>query len=678
MGHPKPLPAFRNPKPFVFTVLTTGSPENFALPLISGGTYNFTVDWGDGTAVDTITAWNQAETTHTYASAGTQTITIRGTIRGWYCYLHASAIKLREIKSWGPLRIAAPVVGLYGQLAFHGCTGMTVTATDILDMHGTTSFNQTFRNCDLLTTVPSMNDWDMSNVTSLYACFYSDLAVSTFNQNIGDWDVSTTIDMRYIFGNCKQFNQNLGKWNTTKATDMSSMFIGCSVFNNGGSSDIGSWDTANVTTMTALFAGCTVFNQPVGNWNVSKVTSFLGMFMACSAFNQNLSGWNTESATNFQNMFQSAVAFNNGGDSGINNWNTANVTTMSYMFGDGLGLAFMAFNQPVGSWNISKNESMYAMFYRNSAFNQNIGSWDVSKVTDMRYTFCNSVFNNGGSSTIGNWVTSAVTSFFSTFNLCPFNQNIGGWDTSSVTDMSGMFGGNTVFNQNIGGWDTSKVASFASMFQGATSFNQNLGSNFVTSVATSLSSMFGGATAFNNGGSSDIGSWDTANVTTMYYLFGATAFNQNISGWDTSKNTTMWAMFYLCPFNQDISGWDVSKVTDMQYTFCNNTVFNQDIGGWDTGSVTTMFSMLAGATAFNQDISGWDIVDVTDMSNFLGATSFSTTNYDLLLVAWEAQSVKNGVVFGVGSTKYSAGAPATAHAALIADHSWSITDGGPV
>ena len=45
------------------------------LPLESSGTYNFVVDWGDGNT-DTITAWNQAETLHTYASSGTYTITI--------------------------------------------------------------------------------------------------------------------------------------------------------------------------------------------------------------------------------------------------------------------------------------------------------------------------------------------------------------------------------------------------------------------------------------------------------------------------------------------------------------------------------------------------------------------------------------------------------------------------
>ena len=38
-----------------------------------------------------------------------------------------------------------------------------------------------------------------------------------------------------------------------------------------------------------------------------------------------------------------------------------------------------------------------------------------------------------------------------------FNQDIGDWDTSNVTDMSRVFAGASVFNQDIGDWDTSAV-----------------------------------------------------------------------------------------------------------------------------------------------------------------------------------------------------------------------------
>ncbi len=41
-----------------------------------------------------------------------------------------------------------------------------------------------------------------------------------------------------------------------------------------------------------------------------------------------------------------------------------------------------------------------------------------------------------------------------------FNQNIGGWNTSSVTNMGDIFNNARVFNQNIGGWNTSNVTEY--------------------------------------------------------------------------------------------------------------------------------------------------------------------------------------------------------------------------
>jgi surface protein len=104
----------------------------------------------------------------------------------------------------------------------------------------------------------------------------------------------------------------------------------------------------------------------------------------------------------------------------------------------------------------------------------------------------------------------------------PFNNIV----TTLMTDMSSMFY-NTAFNQNIGSWDTSNVTNMYLMFNYARAFNQNIGS-WNTSKVTTMKQMFHVATAFNQ----NIGSWDTSNVLNMQQMFNyATAFNQNISGW---------------------------------------------------------------------------------------------------------------------------------------------------
>ena len=77
-----------------------------------------------------------------------------------------------------------------------------------------------------------------------------------------------------------------------------------------------------------------------------------------------------------------------------------------------------------------------------------MNSWCVGNVTDMSYLF---------------------------YYMYPaFNEDISGWDTSSVIHMSNMFQGATSFNQDVSEWDISNVTDMTYMFDGATSFNQDL------------------------------------------------------------------------------------------------------------------------------------------------------------------------------------------------------------
>ena len=107
-----------------------------------------------------------------------------------------------------------------------------------------------------------------------------------------------------------------------------------------------------------------------------------------------------------------------------------------------------------------------------------------------------------------NLCTSKVTNMANLFsgNRTTFNQNIDFWDTSNVTDMSGMFYFNNAFNQPIGNWDVSNVKITSRMFAERRSFNQPLGN------------------------------WDVSNVVTMSHMFNtASSFNQDINSWDTSS-----------------------------------------------------------------------------------------------------------------------------------------------
>jgi hypothetical protein len=117
------------------------------LPLVEGGTYSFTVEWGDGNS-DAITSWDQSETTHTYASGGTYEVFISGTIEGWSFEVQANsanAQKLTQINKWGPLKLGN--VGGY----FENCSNLSyILSQAALDLTGVTDLSKMFRGCNSL------------------------------------------------------------------------------------------------------------------------------------------------------------------------------------------------------------------------------------------------------------------------------------------------------------------------------------------------------------------------------------------------------------------------------------------------------------------------------------------------------------------------------------------------
>ena len=612
---------------WVTTNTSTGSSnsDQVKLPLDSAGTYDFTVYWGDGSN-DTITTWDQSETTHTYASSGTYEVHITGTATGFRFNDTGDKLKITGISQWGDLNLGN--AGYY----FQGCSNFGITATDILDLTGTTTMASAFR-ASGISTVPNMDDWNMSGVTNMADVF---LGANAFNQDIGSWDVSNVTNMQSMFAGADAFNQDIGGWDTSSVTNMKYMFYNGYGHISSFNQDIGSWVVSSVTDMENMFGYSSSFNQDIGSWNTSSVTNMKWMFQNNVVFDQDIGDWNTSSVTDMSQMFKDASSFNQD----IGSWNTSSVTNMSQIFRG------TSFNQDIGSWNILNVSDMGAMFYDNTAFNQDISSWNTSGATNM-----------GG-------IFQGATSF---------NQNISSWNVSNVVNMAYVFYGATSFNQNIGSWNTSSVTDMSYIFCNASSFNQNIGT-WNTSNVTNMSRVFSGASLFDQ----NIGAWDTSNVINMEYVFyRAIAFDQDIGGWDTSSATSMSCMFNgASAFNQDISSWDTSGVTNMAYMFYTATGFDQDIGGWDTSSVTLIQSMFYGATSFDQDISSWNVSNVTDMTDMFSGVTLSTINYSNILISWSQLTLQNSVTFSGGSSKYYTGTAATARQSIIDDYSWTITDGG--
>ena len=203
-----------------------------------------------------------------------------------------------------------------------------------------------------------------------------------------------------------------------------------------------------------------------------------------------------------------------------------------------------------------------------------------------------------------------------------FDQDIGGWATSGVTDMEWMFGGASAFDQDLGWCVDDDVIPMARskhpvrvdvvrrraravlrvayvLTPAPTSFDGALGD---VSIRTAVRRADRAAAEATYG---HISTWDTSGVTDMLELFADSSFNEDISAWDTSGVTRMDGMFRgASAFNQDIGAWDTSGVTTMAGMFFMALVFDQDIGDWDTSGVTGMQYMFYYASAFDQDL-GW-------------------------------------------------------------------------
>mgnify|MGYP001182484922 CR=1 FL=1 len=205
---------------FVFDVDTTQSgvstSTQFKLPLSSRGelTTNAEVDWGDGTT-DTITAYNQAETTHTYSTSGIYTITITGTLESWYLNTSGDRLKIKEIKNWGN-GDGLNLKSIDGSF-FNGASNMTCIATDGPTI-STNSFSQIFRSASSI--VSGLKNWDISSVTSLTFAFYF---ASSFNEDLSNWDVSNVTNFSFCF-EVTSIDQSFAAWDMTSATSLTRMF----------------------------------------------------------------------------------------------------------------------------------------------------------------------------------------------------------------------------------------------------------------------------------------------------------------------------------------------------------------------------------------------------------------------------------------------------------------------
>ena len=400
---------------------------------VQGTGLNITVDWGDGTDVETVTTQFP---THTYAEAGTYEIRVSGTCQRWGYSSYSSVSTtsnyytytqyLTKVKQFGELNATR-----YG---FSWCENLTEVSGENLvtskTFENVTSMCNMFNSCSNLTSI-DVTCFDTSDVTDMSAMFYS--CTNLIDVDLSNFDTSNVVSMRTMFAYCKSLtNLDVSNFDVSKVGNMEFMFRNCEqlvTLNVDGfypkvsvkisgifeelksikTLDISKFNTENVTTMERMFKDCTSLEKIIlNNIKTSNVTNMSGMFNGCKQLK----------------------------DIELLNFDTSNVTHMGSMFRECNSLI----NIDVSNFNTSKVTSMASMFESCEKLDKiSLSNFNTSKVTDFSRMFmwCSNLKNVGVSDFDTCNAVDMTWMFYGCSNLT--SLDLSGFDTSKVTDMRMMF-----------------------------------------------------------------------------------------------------------------------------------------------------------------------------------------------------------------------------------------------
>ena len=279
------------PLELILTVKTdnvgTSNDDQFTLQVIEGAVaFNYDVEY-DGQTLTGLTD----DVTLTFPSGiGTYDIIISGIFPKLFLQQSPDKSKLIECKQWGNTGFSEPSA-IQSAFAYNNLL-TTVSATDVpvgsfLYLSGMFSF------CSSLVSIPNLNNWDVSNVTSMASMFRE---APNFNGNMSSWNTSNVTDMSYMLSNVPLFNGDISSWDVSSVTNFKWFLYNKPIWNN----DLSGWNVSGATNMERMFQSCPSFNSNISNWNVSGVTNMYIMFAFCTSFDQDLSSWQISQVTNLQ------------------------------------------------------------------------------------------------------------------------------------------------------------------------------------------------------------------------------------------------------------------------------------------------------------------------------------------------------------------------------------------
>ncbi|MEM6643311.1 MAG: BspA family leucine-rich repeat surface protein [Bacteroidota bacterium] len=733
---PTKVKKVENFNPFITTWRTTQSNESITIPTVGSG-YNYSVDWGDGQTDANVTG----NISHIFSSPGTYTVEITGDFPRIYFNYSGSRAKILTVEQWGDIAWTSM------DRAFFGCTNLRVPATDAPDLSLVTSLGRMFSNAHTFN--ENIDHWNVSNVVTMHNMFER---AYSFNKSLNSWDVINVTNMSRMFLNAFSFNQDLDNWDVSAVTNMFAMF--CEAYSFNG--DIANWSTNSVTNMGLMLMQASQFDQDLSQWDVTGVTNMSRMLELSGLSFENydllLNAWSLQPV-------QSGVKF---GATGVNYCQAASARTSlsannGWKIHDGGIGKICNRNAFVTKWETTgTNESItiprqgsgydYSIDWGDGTTEQNSvshiyanpGIYQVTVIGDFPQIY----FANAGDKdkivSVEQWGSqkwrSMVRAFQGAVNLELNTEDTP--DLSLASDASYMFQGAISFDQDIGSWDVSSISNMEGMLSNSGVSTQtfdaillgwaqqlpNLQTN-LTLGADDLKYCVGsmahgqlvahGWTITDSGPVSNCSSsipfittWKTDNpgmsmanqitiptVGSGYYYsidWGDGQTDTNVQGNITHTYSTpgtyqvaiegdfpriyfngigdkekilsveQWGRIHWKSMEKAFTGAsnlvlnatdtpDLSRVLSMGGMFQNAISFNSPIGNWDVSNIRSMPHMFFGASTFNQELNDWDVSNVRNMyAMFYQASSFNQN-----LGTWDVSNVTSVWNMFLGATSFN-------------------------
>ena len=268
------------------------------------------------------------------------------------------------------------------------------------------------------------------------------------------------------------------------------------------------------------------------------------------------------------------------------------------------------------------NEQSSDMFSRNSNENKignikdlDISNFDTSKVTQMSGMFSGmSSLTSFKFSHFGHFYVKMDGMFSGMSSLT--SLDLSNFDTSRVAYMRWMFSGMSSLTSFKFSHFGHFYVKMDGMFSGMSSLTSLDLSNFDTSAATSMRMMFYNVRSLT---SLDLSSFNTSNVTDMEGMFYnvSSLTSLDLSNLDTSKVEDMVGMFrgMSSLTSLKLPNFNTSKVKDMRMMFYNvRSLTSLDLSSFDTSNVEDMYAMFANMFSLTSlDLSNFDTSNVKTM-----------------------------------------------------------------